>query len=218
MVKLKVCILGFSKAEIMNNVLFESQLKFIFVISVLIFLSSCSRIMRPPDVVIRDVDCTEINSILDSVAVSDQRARTDASLEFRERVETDYENLSTVLSILESCGLPGLDQVNQTQFNAIWMVIHHSSDPKYMEKYFPIFEEAKVRGDMRPQDYATVKDRLLMRRGEPQIYGSQIRRGKLYNLIEPEYVNQRREEVGLGPIQEYLDFFNIEFDVEQKEK
>ncbi|TVQ51108.1 MAG: hypothetical protein EA362_00835 [Saprospirales bacterium] len=114
--------------------------------------------------------------------------------------------------------MPGLDQLNQTQFNAIWMVLHHSPETEYMKKYLPLLKEAKERGDMRPGDFATVQDRLLMNQRKPQIYGTQIRRGKLYKLKDPEYVNQRRAQVGLGPIEGYLRHFNIDFTVEQKVK
>ncbi len=190
----------------------------IITIAVILLLSSCDRIMRAPDVVVRDIDCSEVPTLLDSVAISDQRVRTDASASFREKVETDYENLSTVVSIIESCGLPGLDELTQSQFNAIWMALHHSPETQYMKEYFPLFKEAKSNGDMRPQDYATVRDRMLMRDGKPQIYGTQIRNGKLYNLSDPEYVNQRREEVRLGQIEGYLARFNIEFNIEQKER
>ena len=65
---------------------------------------------------------------------------------------------------------------------------------------------------------ALMKDRALMHEGKPQIYGSQIMNGKLYPLLEPEYVNQRREEVGLGPLEEYVQRFGLEFTVPQKRK
>lgn len=184
----------------------------------LIFIAACSGIVRAPDVEIRTVNCDEMTILLDSVHKQDQAVRTDQSISFKETVQKDYENLSTVVSIIESCGMPGLDQLNQTQFNAIWMVLHHSPETQYMRKYFPMLEEAKNNGDMRPQDFATVQDRMLMRDGKPQVYGTQISKGKLYKLKDPEYVNQRREQVGLGPIQGYLGRFNIDFNIEQKEK
>jgi len=190
----------------------------IILIVTILFLLSCHGLVRAPDVEIRAVNCDELPMLLDSVRKQDQMVRTDHSISFKETVHKDYENLSTVVSILESCGMPGLDQLSQTQFNAIWMVLHHSPEKKYMKKYLPLLKEAKERGDMRPGDFATVQDRLLMNQRKPQIYGTQIRRGKLYKLKDPEYVNQRREQVGLGPIEEYLRHFNIDFTVEQKVK
>ena len=50
--------------------------------------------------------------------------------------------------------------------------------------------------------------------GEPP----QIEDGKLYDLYEPEFVNQRRKTLGMEPIEEYLKFYNIEFSIPQKTK
>ena len=57
-----------------------------------------------------------------------------------------------------------------------------------------------------------------MHDGLPQKYGSQVIGGKLYQLEDPEFVNQRRKEMGMEPLEEYLARFGIEFNVEQKSK
>ena len=63
-----------------------------------------------------------------------------------------------------------------------------------------------------------------MRKGKPQRYGSQTiidqKTGNqtVYDIKDPEYVSQRRKEVGLGPIEDYLISFGIEWTVEQKDK
>jgi hypothetical protein len=44
-----------------------------------------------------------------------------------------------------------------------------------MKKYFPQIEEAVKNGDLSKQQYALMKDRILMDEGKPQIYGSQIK-------------------------------------------
>ena len=38
----------------------------------------------------------------------------------------------------------------------------------------------------------------------------------VYKISEPEYVNERRQEIGLKPIEEYLSKWNIERKVYQK--
>ena len=57
-----------------------------------------------------------------------------------------------------------------------------------------------------------------MHNGEPQIYGSQVANGELYDLFEPEYVDQKREGIGMEPLKDYLNRLGIEFNVEQKIK
>jgi len=58
-------------------------------------------------------------------------------------------------------------------------------------------------------------DKFFMKKYLP---GSQVMDGKLWDLIEPEYVNKRRKEVGLDPIEDYLKIFDIEFNIPQKEE
>ena len=93
--------------------------------------------------------------------------------------------------------------------DAIWLVLQHSKK-KYRKKYFPKVEAAVRNGDLSKAQYATMKDRILMDDGKPQIYGTQIKNGKLYKLDSPKTVNERRAEMGLKPIEEYLEQFNIE--------
>lgn len=70
---------------------------------------------------------------------------------------------------------------------------------------------------------ALLIDRINMREGKPQIYGSQIRGSDdgtlvVYEIENPEYVNQRRQEVGLGRIEDYVAIWDLEWTIEQKEK
>jgi hypothetical protein len=75
-----------------------------------------------------------------------------------------------------------------------------------------LIEKAVKNGDLSKEQYALMKDRILMDEGKPQLFGSQIKNGKLYDLAEPETVNQRRQEMGLEPIEDYLKGFDITFD------
>jgi hypothetical protein len=84
------------------------------------------------------------------------------------------------------------------------------TNKKYRKKYFPQIEEAVKNGDLSKEQYALMKDRILMDEGKPQIYGSQIKGDKLYKLENPETVNERRKEMGMGTIEDYLGNFNIQ--------
>ena len=69
---------------------------------------------------------------------------------------------------------------------------------------------------MSKEQYALMKDRILMDDGKPQIYGTQWHNGKLYKLESPENVNKRRKEMGLEPLEQYLKIFNIEHQLDTK--
>ena len=81
-------------------------------------------------------------------------------------------------------------------------------------KILPQIEKAVNSGDLSKEQYALMKDRILMDEGNPPIYGRQIKNGKLYKLQSPETVNERRKEMGLEPIEKCLKQYNIDFETE----
>ncbi len=185
----------------------------IFYISIIL---GC-KITPIPKVVLRSVDCNNICLILDSVYQQDQKIRKEKT-DFYDFVKMDHENLERVVSIIENCNFPTLKEVTQNQMDAIWLSLHHAPDKQYVKKYFPLIEKAKFNGDISGDAFATIQDRILMSEGKPQLYGTQVDDQKLYNLFEPEFVNQRRKTLGMEPLEEYLKFYNIEFKTPQKLK
>lgn len=167
-----------------------------------------------PEVKSVEVDCNDKVNILQEVFDRDQGMRRG---ENNIDPKIDHENLEIIVSFLEKCGMPTLEEVNDVQMAGIWGVLQHAP-AKYQSKYIPLLEESAKKGDLKWSVIALMKDRALMHEGKPQIYGSQVRNGELYELFEPEYVDQRREEIGMGGLKEYLARFNIEFNVEQKRK
>lgn len=156
-----------------------------------------------------EVDCNKKSEILSEVYTSDQKIRRENNL--IKYAKEDHRNQELVISIIEKCGMPTLNEVNQEQMDAIWLGLQHT-EYKYRIKYFPLIEKAVENGDLSKEQYALMKDRVLMDEGKPQIFGSQIKNGKLYDLEEPETVNERRQEMGLEPIEDYLKRFDITFD------
>lgn len=115
-----------------------------------------------------------------------------------------------VISIIEKYGMPSLLEVSRKQMDAVWLALQHTKK-KYRKKYFPLIEAAVKRGDLSKQKNALMKDHILMDEGKPQLYGSQIQDGKLYELEAPDGVNERRKEMEMAPIEEYLKKFNITY-------
>jgi hypothetical protein len=170
-----------------------------------------------PPIKIIDVDCAKAQEVLQNVFDSDQEMRTNGG-EIHE--ETDRQNLTTVISLIEKCGMPTLEEVNDVQMSAIWVVFQHG-DNANRKKYLPLLEKSARNGDLKATQIAMMKDRTMMMDGEPQVYGTQVsKKGDewvLYELTNPETVNKRRAEMGFEPLQDYLSRWNIEFNVEQAE-
>ena len=135
--------------------------------------------------------------------------------------ENDSTNLIQVTNILETYGWLGADAVGEQGSATIFLVIQHA-DLKTQEKYLPMMRQAVKSGKARGSDLALLEDRVAMRQGKKQIYGSQISRdqqtGKYFVApIEDEpNVNKRRAAVGLMPLEDYARHFNIEYKLPEK--
>ena len=87
-----------------------------------------------------------------------------------------------------------------------------------------MMREAVKAGKASSRSMALLEDRVGLGKGELQVYGSQIgtdqETGKMYvlPLLDPDKVNERRAEVGLGPIEEYISNWDLEWDVEEYKK
>lgn len=137
--------------------------------------------------------------------------------------EQDRKNEEEVIKIIDEHGWVGKSTVGGKANMTLWLVIQHAP-LETQEKYLPVMKESVLNGESSGRHLAMLEDRILMRNDKPQTYGSQIvtdeetGRQKVYEVKDPEYINQRRKEVGLGPIQDYVKRWGIEWTVEQKEK
>ncbi|MCG2431865.1 DUF6624 domain-containing protein [Aequorivita xiaoshiensis] len=141
--------------------------------------------------------------------------------------ERDSINLIKIKKILDERGWLGPDVIGNQGNITLFLVIQHS-DQAVQEKYLPMMREAVTKGNARPSNLALLEDRVALGQGKRQIYGSQIGRnpetGEYFvsPLIDPENVDKRRAEVGLGPIEGYISNWNMTWDVkkhiEQTEK
>lgn len=117
-------------------------------------------------------------------------------------------------SLIARYGYPGKSLVGEYQKKAAFLVIQHSPD----EKYLPLLTAAADKDELPWSSVAIFIDRIKTERGEPQVYGSQLKSQTdghyLLAPIEDEpNVNVRRTKVGLGPLEEYLQQWEIRYQV-----
>lgn len=191
----------------MKKILFSILTALVLIISIFLYMNR-DKFVYVGSVNVIDVDCSKKAQILSEVLESDQRIRR--SNDFIKYAKEDHRNQELVISIIEKCGMPTLKDVDQRRMDAIWLGLQHSTK-EIRKKYFPQVQKAVKNGDLSKGQYALMKDRMLMDEGKPQIYGSQIENGKLYELENPKTVNERRKEMGMEPIEDYLKHFNIQF-------
>ena len=118
---------------------------------------------------------------------------------------TDSLNLVLVDKILSQHGFPRKDQVGDFGNQAAWLVFQHA-DLDHQKRFLPQMEAAVSHGDIAPLYLALLRDRIDVREGRPQRYGTQIdEKGNLAPLLDASRVNQWRQEVGLPSIEQFED-------------
>jgi hypothetical protein len=137
--------------------------------------------------------------------------------------EKDSVNLIKVKKILDERGWLGPKIIGNEGNSTLFLVIQHA-DLETQEKYLPMMREAVSKENAKASSLALLEDRVALRKGQKQIYGSQIGRdqetGEYYvlPLIDPDNVDQRRAKVGLGTIQDYISNWEMTWDVEAYKK
>lgn len=131
-------------------------------------------------------------------------------------------NFERLQQLLQEKGWPNYSKVGELAADALLLAINHHESDAVREMFIERIKEACLAGEGSCMEYAKIQDRILVNKGELQIYGMQFRYGKdrklePFPVENPEYVDQRRKVIGLEPLKVYLKR-KIDFDwtVEQK--
>ncbi len=128
----------------------------------------------------------------------------------------DKKNLSRLEEMIKENGWPGLSSVGGKASLAAFLILQHA-DYEYQKKYFPLVNEALKKGEIEASNVALLEDRILVREGKEQIYGTQLKTNETTGKLElspikdEENVDKRRQAVGLPPIAEYLKAFGLQY-------
>jgi hypothetical protein len=131
-------------------------------------------------------------------------------------LKNDSLNLPTITEILDNFGWPGPELIAD-HGNTIFLVLQHS-DLATQLKYLPLMRDAVKREAAENSSLALLEDRVALGQGRCQLYGSQIGFDEKTNqyyvspLSDAGHVDERREEVGLGTLQEYAALWKITWD------
>jgi hypothetical protein len=169
-------------------------------------------------------------TLLDSIYYEDQNERrkidtiqkqfgwnsTQVDSMWRKIRRKDSINTTQIKQLIDNHGWLGPDEVGEKGAKTIFLVIQHS-DSLTQVTYLPKLRKAVEKGDASPRDLALLEDRVLIKQGKEQLYGSQLttdqRTGKyvFYPIEDEVNVNKRRASVELEPIEEYAKYFNVRY-------
>jgi hypothetical protein len=108
--------------------------------------------------------------------------------------------------IIDQIGWPSIPLVGAEASRDAWLIAQHAPDLAFMERCLELMQALPAKS-IHPANIAYLQDRVLMRRGELQLYGTQfVDMGDglhVYPIRDPEHVDERRASVGLGSFAEY---------------
>jgi hypothetical protein len=134
----------------------------------------------------------------------------DPTLEMRMQ-DIDTGNTARMREIIKQFGWPGPELVGEDGAEAAFLLVQHA-EYAFQKEMLPLVRDAYRAHKLSGQDYALLLDRVLVREGKPQVYGTQAKPFDKWNGKEPVLeaiedeanVDRRRGEVGLPPLAEYL--------------
>jgi hypothetical protein len=107
--------------------------------------------------------------------------------------------------IVAEIGWPTIPLVGAEASQAAWLIAQHAPDLEFMERCLGLMQALPAKS-IHSANIAYLQDRVMTRRGKPQIYGTQfvdLGEGlRVYPIQDPEHVDERRASVGLGPFAE----------------
>ncbi|AFL81233.1 hypothetical protein Aeqsu_1753 [Aequorivita sublithincola DSM 14238] len=148
-------------------------------------------------------------------------ADSDAYEYFWEVVEAQDKVLEKeLIDILDKYGWLGISQVGRLANGTQWSVLQHGTVAS-KEKYAPLLKASVLNNESQAIHYARLIDRMLLNSDRLQLYGTQINYAThtptFYELKDPEFVDKRRNELGLDSIEEFARSNKIEWSIKQKQ-
>lgn len=122
----------------------------------------------------------------------------------------DASNLKFALQLIDKYGWISPQDVGFLNAQSLFLIIQHS-DLNTQKKYYPIILKAEKDGKILSSNVALLEDRIAVREGRRQTYGSQIYRDTsknkeyVYPLVDLKNLDALRKSRGLSPMKEYLN-------------
>ncbi|MFF6783563.1 DUF6624 domain-containing protein [Streptomyces sp. NPDC012510] len=136
-----------------------------------------------------------------------QQARSAPPAPARDRIaECHTGNADALRAIVARHGWPTAALVGEPASTAALMILLHSPDLGFQLTCRDLIAEAVADGHCPAVHHAYIADHCAVALDQPQFYGTRINPGTLFPfpIRHPETVDERRHDVGLGPLTEHL--------------
>jgi hypothetical protein len=179
-----------------------------------LLLAGCAATAPAPRVIVTPPANPELSQELRAMLAEDQEVRQrwlkDQKNEaIRDEVRAlGAKHTARLEEIVKTHGWPGKTLLGEGYASAGWTIAQHGGH-EFLERMLPLMYQAVIDRELDEGLYATSLDRVLIRRGMKQMYGTQfdvdVATGKCQPLpIEDEaHVEERRKRAGMTPLTDY---------------
>ena len=143
-----------------------------------------------------------------AMADEDQRLRSEVAVKTRQwDPSVDELNARRMRAIISEIGWPTISKVGAQAEHMAWLLAQHA-ELDFQKECFALMAREPA-DEVCARHLAYLEDRIRVREGLPQRYGTQLQKSEngleLLPTLDPEDLDARRQTVGLEPIAEYLD-------------
>jgi len=174
---------------------------------------------------------SNLSKLLDSLKFEDQKWRNLSSKVYKNEIdtisievamkrvsETDSLNYLVIKPLFDKFGYLGNDKVGVQSSHNFWLLVQHADiHPDFQEIVLIKMKIEVDKGYAPLKDYAYLYDRVKVNSGQLQLYGTQMTLDSLIMsykpkpIFDPDKLNERRKQVGLSPIEDYIKIMNDNF-------
>lgn len=123
--------------------------------------------------------------------------------------DIDAESTAFLKKMVAERGWPRISEIGEDGASAAWILAQHADkDPEFQAEVLELMKPLVAEGEASGVDFALLTDRVLVARGEKQVYATQFTTDE-NNVMRPgptvdwDRVAERRAEVGLPTLEEY---------------
>ncbi|MFR0355582.1 DUF6624 domain-containing protein [Streptomyces sediminimaris] len=141
-----------------------------------------------------------------------RRAQADPTPLRKHRIaQCHRDNAQALAAIVDRHGWPHADLVGTDASTAALMILLHAPHLGFRLRCRDLIAHATADGHTPAIHLAYIADQCAVDLGQPQYYGTRINPSTLrpYPIRRPQSVDERRGDVGLGPLQEQLRALRI---------
>ncbi len=141
---------------------------------------------------------------------------------FKDSVFTTHQK--RIQEIFDQNGFVGFDLAGEKGSSDFWVMVQHSDhDPTFQKEVLEKMKVEVTKGNADSRNYGLLVDRVQLNTGQAQVYGTQVDYNTEIcqafpkNLTDSVNVNKRRKEIGLEPLEKYLnDMTEMHFEMNKE--